>query len=1187
MKTKALALLVSLSLSPLVPMDALALTESQVETNIRSVTTGCPDFTVAAPAAGTVVYASSYGVSPSNSGGQNYTNLSNAIAYCKTHSPSVLVVSPGTYEVGEYGKHYSGGIFGLNGMTNFTFDGQGSTFLMESKSYFVYVQKCSHVAVQNMTVGWNWNKEKVQSLAYVTNIDSSGNYMDLYFPYETNPSTNAAIPADFIEVDSTNYNFARQGLGVIGVWQMDLSKTIKVGASTLRYFDNTSKVGTGWFTHNNNTHVGQYYLIRHFEYDYHGFETTTSDNITFSNLTVYSTLGMGFHFHENKYCQIVNSRLIREPGSLYHLSGSADGINVGNSFGYFKVQNVEIGNTGDDAINIHDTLSEGVKATGTSTLTASNVISWENPFHVGDTIELRGSDFSPLSPPWSSTLTAVGSYDDSGTETVSLTTSSALPTGLNSADIIFNNHYNSGNSLVSGCYIHDNKVRGMVTHVSNTTIENNQFIRNYDPGLFLVCVSTNYYEGCNPSNVVIRGNVFDGNDIRRNGFPYLPNTVVIAGATPNGTVTYPVCKNIIFENNLVKNSAHAALEISSATNVLADNNTFESPNQWNDNSSVLGCVMVQKSAEVVMNNNHLVLDPGITSYKTNIYQDATASTNVYLDAFIPNTLPSTWNTWDVGTIDLSGSAAYTNGAFTVKGSGVDIWGTDDSFQFVFQPWSGDGQIVARVTGVQNTSPWAKAALMFRESLDSDSKNAIICVTPTSGVSMQTRTNIGGLTYTVKTVSGAATTWIALVRSGNVLTGYQSPDGATWTPVGTNTVPMATAGYIGLAVTSKSNTVLNASTFDHVSVSGAWQGQDIGNVHIGGGSEINYSNGMVTVEGAGFDIWSTNDSFHFLDQAATGDETIVARVTSVENTSPWAKAALMIRESLSPDARNTTLFLSPSNVVSLQGRTTTAGSSATVSNLYNLTGSQWIKLVRSSANINAYQSSNGTDWIWVGTQMNSMSNTYYIGLAVTSKDTNTVNTSTFDNLTVGSSWSGGDIGNPGVAGSAEIDDSTGTFTISGAGLDIWSTSDAFQFVDQPLYGNGQIVARVLSVDDTADWAKAGIMIRDTESANAINALLFLSPTTNGISFQGRTSTGGNTTTFAGTSGINAPYWLKLVRSGSTITAYYSSNGSSWTTLGTPQTISMSTSAWIGLAVGSKNNSMLNTSVFDNVTVTPAP
>lgn len=1189
MKTRALVGIGSLLFSSLISASTLAVTADQIETNIRSITTGCPDFTVAPPATGgAIVDASTYGVSPSNTGAQNYADFTNAIAHCKSQGAYKLTVPPGVYHVGNYGTHYSNGIFYLNGMSNFIIDGQGSTFLMESKSYFFRISGCSHVALQNMTVGWNWALENVQSLTQITGLDSNGNYMDLLYPYESNPSTNAsAIASDFAEVDSTNFNFSHQGLGIVGSWRMDLTKTVKIAPNVIRYFVNTSKEGTGWLTHNGAA-VGQYYLIRHYEYNYHGFETSGSDNVTFSNLTVYSTLGMGFHFHDNQFCQIIDSRLIREPGSIYHLSGSADGINVGNSLGYFKIQNVEVGNTGDDAINIHDTLSQGIKVLNSTTLTASNVISWQNPFAAGQTIELRAKDLSPLSPPWTSTLKGVSAYDDTH-GIVTLTNNSTLPSGLDVNTIIFNDHYNSGNFIVSNCYIHDNKVRGIIIHNSNGTVENNQFIRNYDPGLFLVCLATKYAEGCNPSNVVIRANVFDGNDIERNAFPSMPNNVVIAGeTTPSGVVSYPICRDIIFENNIVKKCPYAALEISSATNVLADNNTFEAPYEWNNlSSTVLGCIVVQKSSDVVLNNNHLILDSGVTSYKTNIYQDSTATTNVFLDPFIPDTLPDTWTSWDVGGVGLSGSAAYNNGTYTVNGSGVDIWNTQDSFQFVYQPWTGDGQIVARVTGVQNTAAWAKAALMYRETLDPGSRNAIICLTPTSGVSMQSRTNTGDLSYTTANASGSAPTWLALLRLGDVLTGYESTDGVNWTPVGTNTVPMANPIYVGLAVTSKGNTVLNTSTFDHVSVSGAWQSQDVGSVGATGGSQINYSNGVVTVQGAGSDIWGTSDSFHFLYQTCSGDQAIIARVTGMDATNGWAKAALMIRENLAANARNTIVFLSPSNGVSVQGRTSTGGSSVTVGGIANLGAPQWIKLVRSGSNMNAYESEDGVNWVWVGTQTNSMVSTnYYIGLAVTSKEYGILNTATFDNVSVQSAWTSGDIGNVGVAGSAAIDDSTGTFTVNGAGLDIWSTNDTFQFVDQPLSGNGQIVARVLSVENTAPYAKAGIMIRETESTDSKNALVYLSPT-NGVSFQGRASTGGNSSNFLTVSGINAPYWLKLSRSNNLVNAYYSSNGSSWTPISSQQTITMSSNAWIGLAVGSKNNAVLNTSMFDNVTVTPSP
>jgi len=204
--------------------------------------------------------------------------------------------------------------------------------------------------------------------------------------------------------------------------------------------------------------------------------------------------------------------------------------------------------------------------------------------------------------------------------------------------------------------------------------------------------------------------------------------------------------------------------------------------------------------------------------------------------------------------------------------------------------------------------------------------------------------------------------------------------------------------------------------------------------------------------------------------------------------------------------------------------------------------------------------------------------------VTSKSNQSLNTSTFDNLSVSDAWTSQDIGSVGVAGWAEADDSTGTFTVSGSGADIWGNSDAFQYYYQGLYGNGTIVARVVNTANVNPWNKAGVMIRDTLSAGAENALLYVTPT-NGISFQSRTSTGG-VTSANGSAVASVPCWLKLARSGSSVTAYWSSNGTSWNLINS-QTISMSTNAFIGLAAGSKDNILLNTATFDNVTVTPTP
>lgn len=176
------------------------------------------------------------------------------------------------------------------------------------------------------------------------------------------------------------------------------------------------------------------------------------------------------------------------------------------------------------------------------------------------------------------------------------------------------------------------------------------------------------------------------------------------------------------------------------------------------------------------------------------------------------------------------------------------------------------------------------------------------------------------------------------------------------------------------------------------------------------------------------------------------------------------------------------------------------------------------------------------------------------------------------------WSTQNIGSTGVAGSASY--SSGTFTVAGSGADIWANADAFRFVYQGLNGNGEIVARVASQTNTDNWAKAGVMIRESLTAGSRHATTVITPA-NGVSFQRRVTTDG-TSTSTTNAGITAPVWVRIVRSGSTFTSYRSADGTSWTQVGT-ETIAMGTSAYIGLAVTSHNNTTTSTVTFTNVTV----
>lgn len=218
---------------------------------------------------------------------------------------------------------------------------------------------------------------------------------------------------------------------------------------------------------------------------------------------------------------------------------------------------------------------------------------------------------------------------------------------------------------------------------------------------------------------------------------------------------------------------------------------------------------------------------------------------------------------------------------------------------------------------------------------------------------------------------------------------------------------------------------------------------------------------------------------------------------------------------------------------------------------------------------------------------SANTTYYYRVRAANPDGNSAYTNVINYTTLASSsiFTGNqDIGSLTPAGS--YSENGGIYTVNGAGSDIQGTSDQFQFAYLSLTGNGTITARVDSIENTNSWAKAGVMFRDSLAANSANAFLAITPS-NGATFQSRSTTNGNTS-WMSTSGLSAPYWVRLTRNGNNFTAYRSANGVNWTQIGSTTTIAMNSTVYIGLAVTSHSSGNLNTTTFSNVSVTtPSP
>jgi regulation of enolase protein 1 (concanavalin A-like superfamily) len=151
------------------------------------------------------------------------------------------------------------------------------------------------------------------------------------------------------------------------------------------------------------------------------------------------------------------------------------------------------------------------------------------------------------------------------------------------------------------------------------------------------------------------------------------------------------------------------------------------------------------------------------------------------------------------------------------------------------------------------------------------------------------------------------------------------------------------------------------------------------------------------------------------------------------------------------------------------------------------------------------------------------------------------------------------------------------TVTGSGADIYGAADAFRYSYQTLNGDGQIIARVSSMDTVDPWSKAGLMIRNDNTVGSKQVSLFASPNGN-ATFERRFSADGTTSTTKVPA--TAPVWLKLVRQGDTFTSSTSTDGKTWTIVGTT-TVSMNATVEIGLAVTSHVAGKLESASFDNI------
>ncbi|MBY0426081.1 MAG: T9SS type A sorting domain-containing protein, partial [Cytophagales bacterium] len=181
-------------------------------------------------------------------------------------------------------------------------------------------------------------------------------------------------------------------------------------------------------------------------------------------------------------------------------------------------------------------------------------------------------------------------------------------------------------------------------------------------------------------------------------------------------------------------------------------------------------------------------------------------------------LPTRWITQDIGEVGIAGAACFSQDTFYLSSTGRDMISNSDEFRFAGYTLNGNGNMTGQVVSIDHTNPLNKTGVIFRETLDSNSRYAMMIITSGNGALFQYRATTNGSTTGYSIPNITAPYWVKVVKKGTLFSGYISSDSLVWQQVGP-TVNLgfgATGNYLaGIGLTAHSNTLISNSVLTNI------------------------------------------------------------------------------------------------------------------------------------------------------------------------------------------------------------------------------------------------------------------------------------------------------------------------------------------------------------------------------------
>ncbi|HEY5934313.1 MAG TPA: endonuclease/exonuclease/phosphatase family protein [Kofleriaceae bacterium] len=404
----------------------------------------------------------------------------------------------------------------------------------------------------------------------------------------------------------------------------------------------------------------------------------------------------------------------------------------------------------------------------------------------------------------------------------------------------------------------------------------------------------------------------------------------------------------------------------------------------------------------------------------------------------------------------------------------------------------------------------------------------------------------------------------------------------------NTSAIMLCAAIGVAGACTDDT--GHETLDQEIVPAGWSELDIN--ASGGSTAYDASTGTLALTTSGGAVSATADSFRFVYRPWTGDGVVIARLAELTPGTDWSAGGVMIRQSTASNAAHASMIAFSSGKLHFRYRSSAGGGTSTSGPTSGHLPPQWLKVQRVGNVFQGFVSGDGQAWTSIGSTSIAMTGPVLVGIVAFRGGTAPID-ATFDGIStmaVGP-WASSDVGDVALAGS--VSQSGGDYSVRAAGTGVWDVADAFRYTYRPWTGDGEIVARVDSIDAAgAANALGGVMFRESVSSPSSRHAAMLVFANGKAKLRWRSSPGSATGSAGPSSGVAPPRWVRLTRVGNLFTGYHGDSATGpWVGFaGNTATVPMDASVFVGFAAAREGNSALATVRMSGVatgTSTPPP